>query len=1141
MKSFLPNKLGNVLDAMPARVAYVDSRRRYIYGNRAYREWHGINENPIRGKHIASVIGADVYAKIQPHLRRVFSGESARFELTTHHPTQGDRDADVTLIPDTGPRGEVVGYFVFSIDVTDRNQAQRAESLLVAALSNVSDGVSLYDSSDRLVLTNAHTRGHIRPIRDVMQPGTHFDDITRRFAEKFIGPQGSLENEAYLTERKRRRNNPDGPFEVNLNDRWIMLRDYRTDDGGTLSLHTDITEMKRRELELARIEERYELASRAASVGVWDWNLDSGDFFVDPNLKALLGYGDDEVENNSQAWLDLVHPDDREMVSDAAQNHVDGLSSEFIVEHRKIRKDGSERWFLARGRVVRDPNGVSRRVIGTDFDITDSKRTQKALEESELRYRTLVEICPDVVIVHRDGRFVYANPAAVRFYGAKDEFDLIGRETIEFIHPDNRPTVLKRRATRQTVGVVSDFYALRFLPLDGVEKTGEGCVGTLYWDGELATMAVVRDTTERDKIMKALRESEERYRMLMDLLPDAVMVTNGDHVLFANSGAAELMGAESGADLVGRKFLDLVHPEDRDEALRRRREMLSKGGAVGTVLHRHLRIDDGRSVDVEKAACRIEWEGEPAILGAFRDLTDRRQMEAALRESEEFLRLISNNVAALISYIGPDGRYRFVNRKYEEWFGLKSEDIVGEVCWEFVSQHVGSDDPDNVRDKMRAHVERALSGQPTTYEAARRYRDGKRRYIRNTLVPQFSDDGALMGVCALIYDVTLQKEREEQLRSARDAAERANESKSRFLAAASHDLRQPLQALNLFTYALAESTAASGERELVQDMRHALSAMEGVLNGLIDISKLDAGVVTPEFASLRLSDLFDQLRASFAVQAREKGLDLRVVPSSHIVRSDPDLLARILDNLISNAIRYTPSGRILLGSRRRGSNVRIEVWDTGTGIPEQQIDRVFEEFYQLENPARDRDKGMGLGLAIVDRTARLLEHTIDVRSEPGRGSMFAVNLPMDAVVEQGAPIYVQGPGRGDLTGNRILVIEDDKTVLGATRTLLERWGAGVASANSTDEALERIAEDDFRPDLVIADYSLPHHETGTQAIECLRGALGYPVSGVIITGDTAPARVREARNAGFQVLHKPVDAASLRDLIGTLVHGDGAR
>ena len=1139
MRTFTPDKLALILDAMPARVAYVDSKRRYLYGNRAYREWHGINENPIRGKHVASVIGADSYAKIQPHLNRVFAGESARFELTTQHPTQGRREADVTLIPDTSRSGEVVGYFVFSVDVTDRNDAKRAESFLAAALNNVSDGVSLYDSSDRLVMTNAHRRGHVHQIRDVMQPGTHFEEIVRRFADKYVAREGTPEFDAYLEERKSRRSDPKGPFEVNFNDRWIMLRDYPTDDGGTLSLHTDITEIKRRELDLAQIEERYELASRSAGVGVWDWNFETGEFYVDPNLMALIGYREDEIETRSDVWLSLVHPDDRDRTAEAAQAHVRGETPEFISEHRKLHKDGSDRWFLARGRVVESSGGKPVRMIGTDVDITDLKRTQLALEESEQRYRTLVEICPDVVIVHRDGKFIYANPAAVSFYGAKDASELIGRESIDFIHPDDRPIVLKRRAGRQTPGVVSDFYLLRFILDDGTRKSGEGCVGTLYWDGELATMAIVRETTERDRITQALRESEERYRTLMDLLPDAVLVTNGQDVLFANNGAAGLLGAATADDLVGRKFLDLVHPDDREDALQRRVDMLRSGKSVGTVEHRHLRVDDGTPVNVEKAACRIVWQGEPAILGVFRDLTDRRRMEAALRESEGFLRLITNNVAALISYIGPDGRYRFVNRKYEEWFGLESKDIVGNVCWDFVAEHIGGDDPDDVREKMRTNVLRALSGEPAVYEAARVYSDGTRRHIRNTLVPQFTNGGRPTGVCALVYDVTLQKEREEQLRSARDAAERANESKSRFLAAASHDLRQPLQALNLFTFALAESAAASGEGELIRDMRHALGAMEGVLNGLIDISKLDAGVVTPEFSNVPLAEMLDQLRGAFAMQAKERGLEFRVVPSSLVARTDPDLLSRILDNLISNAIRYTPSGRILLGCRRRGSNVSVEVWDTGTGIPSDQIEHVFEEFYQLDNPARDRDKGMGLGLAIVDRTARLLEHTVEVRSKPGHGSMFAVYLPMETEAPVSDFVAAGESTRCDLTGNRILVIEDDKTVLGATRTLLERWGAGVASANTTDEALERIAEEDFRPDLVIADYSLPHHETGTQAIECLRGALGYPVSGIIITGDTAPARVKEAQNAGFQVLHKPVDAASLRDLIGTLVNADG--
>jgi signal transduction histidine kinase len=363
--------------------------------------------------------------------------------------------------------------------------------------------------------------------------------------------------------------------------------------------------------------------------------------------------------------------------------------------------------------------------------------------------------------------------------------------------------------------------------------------------------------------------------------------------------------------------------------------------------------------------------------------------------------------------------------------------------------------------------------------------------------------------------------------------EAANLAKSRFVAAASHDLRQPLHALNLFVTQLRRETDQVEQARLVERIDASVAAMNELFNALLDISKLDAGVVTPSVSEFPVDDLLKRIEMTFAATAREKGLRLRVVSSGAFVRSDFILLERILLNLVSNAIRYTNCGGVMVGCRRRGDALRIEVWDSGIGIPEDQRGSIFREFYQLPATERDRSGGLGLGLAIVDRLCRLLDHPIELISRLGRGSRFAV------VVATAAPrrLTDQPPEAvADQTmGKLVLVIDDDALVLDSMRGVLKSWGCSVVTANSGAAALACLAELDQTPDLIISDYRLADGDNGIRAIERLRKALRAPVPAFLISGDTAPERLREARASGYYLLHKPVLPITLRATISQLL------
>ena len=367
----------------------------------------------------------------------------------------------------------------------------------------------------------------------------------------------------------------------------------------------------------------------------------------------------------------------------------------------------------------------------------------------------------------------------------------------------------------------------------------------------------------------------------------------------------------------------------------------------------------------------------------------------------------------------------------------------------------------------------------------------------------------------------------------------ANLSKSRFLAAASHDLRQPLHALNLFVAQLRSETDPAERNRLAARIEAAIDNMNGLFNGLLDISKLDAGAMKPSISDFPIASILKHMVSTFAATAREKGLNLRVVPSGAWVRSDVILLERILLNLVSNAVRYTETGGVVVGCRRKGDKLRIDVCDTGSGIAADQQRNIFNEFYQLVPKEKSGRDGLGLGLAIVDRLGALLDHPIGLKSTLGKGSRFSVTVPMvNALPATPGRALVESRSPTDaMRGKSIVVIDDDVLVLDAMRGLLEQWGCSVLTAKSAQEILDGINR--RRPDLIISDGHLLEGETGVEAVAKLRGALGAHIPAFLISGDISPDRLVEAKAAGHHLLHKPVSPMALRAMVSRLLISSG--
>ncbi|PWC82090.1 histidine kinase [Azospirillum sp. TSH100] len=525
-------------------------------------------------------------------------------------------------------------------------------------------------------------------------------------------------------------------------------------------------------------------------------------------------------------------------------------------------------------------------------------------------------------------------------------------------------------------------------------------------------------------------------------------------------------------------------------------------------------------------------------LAMLSSLLGRRQQAEQSAEQEARYRAIVDTAVDPIVLINDHGIVESFNHAAEKTFGYRADEVIGR----------------NVKMLMPEPYRSAHDGYLDRY-----HRTGERRIVGiGREVMGLRKDGTTFPLdlsvgewhvgrrrmyTGIMRDITARKAAEEAILRARDEAEaarvealrarddaqRADRAKTKFLAAASHDLRQPLQSLFFFAHALADKLENHPTAPLLASMTDSLNGLRVMLDSLLDVSRLDAGVVKPSLTDFALGPLLDRLAEEYRIRAAESGLTLRYVPTCAWTRSDPALLERILRNLIENAIRYTERGDILVGCLHRKGTLLLAVLDQGIGIPADKTQDIFQEFTQLANPERDRRKGLGLGLAIVRRLAGLLEHGVTVQSTPGRGSGFFLDLP--AAVPRPIPKPVRSPVELPDAKGLIVVVDDDTIILLSMRAMLEEWGYEVVAAVSADEAIASLLNLGRQPAMIVADYRLREGRTGVEAIRDIYGVCGVRVPAVVLTGDTDPARIAEVQRSGHRLIHKPVSAPMLREIL----------
>ncbi len=488
--------------------------------------------------------------------------------------------------------------------------------------------------------------------------------------------------------------------------------------------------------------------------------------------------------------------------------------------------------------------------------------------------------------------------------------------------------------------------------------------------------------------------------------------------------------------------------------------------------------------------------------------------------SEVFFRNLLESAPDAMIIVDEDGRMVLVNGQAFKMFGYSRDEMIGQAVDVLLPKVMRTE---HMSHRTSYTDEPKLRPMGLGLDLVAQRKDGSKFPVEISLSPVETDSGRF--ISSVIRDVTVRRQMEEDIKAAHDAAERANKANSAFLAAASHDLRQPVQALSLLNGALRRTVKDERALLMVENQDASLTAMTNLLNSLLDISRLDAGAVKPEWEDFPMQRLIDRLSAEFGRQAQNKGLSFSSESCAAVVRSDPNLLAEVITNLVSNAIRYTDKGEVKVACVERDGLCYLEVSDTGIGIETDQLSEIFREFHQVKSPAGSKE-GFGLGLAIVRRLTDLLDHRIDVDSEPGKGSIFTVRVPVvaDGVVssEDEQPVLPE-----DQASGLVVLIEDDVNVANAWGLLLEAEGYRVATAASAKEATALIKHLHEQPDLLISDFHLLDGSTGVEAVSLIREFYASEIPAFIVSGDTSKV-VKDARLLdNCTLMSKPVDTTRL--------------
>ena len=778
------------------------------------------------------------------------------------------------------------------------------------------------------------------------------------------------------------------------------------------------------------------------------------------------------------------------------------------------RSDDQVSWVFLQAMATTDATGQQTlRLVLSDIS---AKRQRE--EQMHLQALVLDQIQDQVTITDLNGTVTYLNQAGrerrdkngaellgqhVNAYGDSEQADASQAEITE-------ATLTQGGWHGKVINFQSDGSTRNYDLRTSLVKDASGT--------PIAMVGISADITDKLKLEQDLYQREEQIRLqalALDQIQDRVTITDVNGVVtYLNQAGRQNIELAADEQQLGQhvsdygdsQFADAQH----DEIIH---TTLTQGAWQGQV--GHVRANGSEVFYSLRTSLVKDKSGAPiAMVGVGTDITHQLALENELRQREQYLRALLDNFPFEVWLKDTDGRYLAVNQTMATARGWPStQSLVGKRFEDIA-------DPASAAKALEQEQEVMASGASQLMEIVLQHEDGARWF--ETYKAPISVDGQLVGTVGFARDISERKEIEIELEEARNEAVKANLAKSHFLAAASHDLRQPIFALSLFFGSL-KNRVPPQHGELLDKIESCIESLSEMLSDLLDVSKLEAGIIRPNITNFSVDDMLHKLLSTHGARAYSAGLRLRSHDSGLVGRSDPMLLSRIVGNLLDNAIRHTRKGGVLIACRRHGGRHWIEIWDTGIGIAQDKLSIIFEAFHRLDDAARIQ--GSGLGLAIAQKTSALLGLQIRVSSRPGRGSMFAIELPLGEGVTPAQRIGMRPVSRR----LRIGLVEDDKRVLDALLLALEDAGHDLIAATSGKALIEALGR--RAPDIIVSDYRLADTETGYDVIETSRKIFGKDLPALLITGDTDPALVLSMSKRGIKVLYKPLQFDALQTYI----------
>lgn len=901
---------------------------------------------------------------------------------------------------------------------------------------------------------------------------------------------------------------------------------------GSLS---DVTERKKSEEALQESEQRFRALIENSALGIHISRIGGGRLFYNDTMARLLGY-DSPQEIYDLPRFRMVAPHDRTKSDgylSAAADFPDGFSQQYECDY--VRKNGS---FVSVdvivSKIMWDGEEATQRTV---IDLSERRKAEQASVESERRYRGIIENSGlGVHICRLSGRRLFINSTLAELLGYESADEIFDLKTYSLIAAHNREMA---KDYTSAAGAFADGYSEQY-ECDYVRKDGSITpfhiiIRKIMWEGEDAIQRTVIDLSERRKAEQARVESEARFRDLIEGSELGIEIGSREKGrLFANLACANLFGYDSVDELLAVSLRrQIVAAGDRDR-VRGYRESLYGGDTAVTTYEIDAVRKDGSIVPVQVFMRRILWEGEDAIQRTFVDLTERKQAEAALSESEVRLRAVIDHSPSLVYLKDTESRILLINAAYEQHYGVAQEEALGSEGYEWQEQAVV--------EMLKKNDQKVIAGgQPVESEFSHIDLTGKTTVINSIKFPVRDASGDIVGIGGIATDITERKKVEQDLRESQLKAEAANRLKSEFLATMSHEIRTPMHGILGTVSLMQDSDLSPRQRNHADTIKQSGDGLLSIINSILDLSKIEAGGLILESVNFRLAPLLDSVAGLMESRAQQKGLVFaieRAANVSDVLRGDPERIRQILFNLVGNSIKFTEAGGITIRVSQTSCvddicEVRFEVADTGIGLEEEQQERVFDRFSQADGSTTRKFGGTGLGLAISRELAQLMGGSIGVRSKPGDGSVFWFTVCCESGDASNIPEPDQS-SHADRAGEatqfeslRILIAEDNTVNQLIAADTLESAGHRVDVVSNGFEAIEAVTA--FPYDLILMDIFMPEMDglTATKRIRAMRGE----VSSIPIIALTADAMVGEREKylaAGMNdYLSKPFETQQL--------------